>query len=86
MTRLWPGGEPVQVGLDEAGRPGYFVWQGRVHRVQTIHQRWVVDTDWWSPEGRVWREYLALVTQDGLLCVLYHDRLTGGWRLAKVYD
>ena len=35
---------------------------------------------------RVWRDYLAVVTTDGLLCVLYYDMLDEGWYLAKLYD
>ena len=45
-----------------------------------------MDTDWWSEEGRVCRRYFALTTDDGLLCVVYHDAIGDGWRLAKVYD
>lgn len=86
MTRLWSQGEPIQVETDGAEHPSFFVWQQRRHRVQQIHQHWLVDTDWWTEAGRAHRAYFALTTTDGLLCVIYHDRLTGAWRLSKVYD
>ena len=86
MTRLWGEGEVIQVDLDDRGWPAQFTWQGRTHRVQRIRQRWHVDTDWWADAGPVWREYIALTTADGLLCVLYFDLAAQWWRLSKVYD
>ena len=86
MTRLWAEGEAVQVELDQRGWPACFRWQGQLHPVQHIWQRWHVDTDWWADAGRVWREYIALTTQDGLLCVLYFDLTEQVWRLSRVYD
>lgn len=86
MTRLWSEGESIRVLQDGHGRPRQFVWKGQTHWVGEVHQMWEVDTDWWSEEGRVYRDYFALTTDNGLLCVLYHDRLHSQWRLAKVYD
>jgi hypothetical protein len=86
MTRLWTEGETITVRLSERGWPVEFTWQGRLHGVQIIRQRWQVDTDWWTDEGRVWREYLALTTTDGLLCVVYFDLLNQSWHLSSVYD
>lgn len=86
MTRLWENGVAVDVVRDGWNRPLNFVWQGRLHRIETIRQAWTVDSDWWSEEGRVWRDYFALTTSGGLLCVVYHDWLADEWRLAKVYD
>lgn len=86
MTRLWPEGETIRVTLGESGWPAQFTWQGQAHRVQQIRQRWQVDGDWWSEDGHVWREYIALTTADGLLCVLYFDLLGRGWHMSKVYD
>ena len=71
---------------DKRGQPFRFAWQGRSHRLQQVQQRWQVDSDWWSEEGRIWREYLAVITTGGLLCVIYFDFLEQGWYLAKIYD
>jgi hypothetical protein len=86
MTRLWAGGEPIRVESDSSGRPIYFTWQGRRHRIERIQQRWQVETDWWSDEGHIWRDCLAVTTADGLLCVLYQDLLNEGWYLVQAYD
>ena len=86
MTRLWPAGEPIEVNTDDEGRPVGFAWQGQSSRLHQIQQHWQVDNDWWSEEGRVWRDYLAVTTTTGLLCVIYRDLLGEGWWLAKVYD
>lgn len=75
MTRLWPDGQPVHLALDDQGMPKRFVWQGRLYVVAHIWQRWHLDLGWWEAEGRIWREYVGLSTDDGLFCVLYHDRL-----------
>ena len=86
MTRLWPDGEPIEVDTDEGGRPVRFDWQGQSYRLHQVQQHWQVDNDWWSEEGRVWRDYLAVTTTTGLLCVIYRDLLAGDWFLAKLYD
>ncbi len=86
MTRLWPDGQPINVATDSQGRPVRFVWQERTHRLRHMQQRWQVDTDWWDEKGHIRRDYLAVITTDGLLCVLYLDLLTQNWYLAKLYD
>ena len=86
MTRLWPDGESIAVTVDSQGRPVRFTWQARVYRLHQVQQQWQVDSDWWSDDGRVWREYLAVTTTNGLLCVIYLDLLEQNWYLAKLYD
>jgi len=86
MTRLWSSGEIIRVVRDIHHQPLRFVWQGQTHAVEQIEQMWEVDSDWWAEEGRVWRDYFAVTTDNGLLCVLYCDKLDNRWRLAKVYD
>jgi hypothetical protein len=42
-----------------------------------------------SPKGErrsIWREYVKVTTDTGLLCLLYRDLHDGGWFLARVYD
>ncbi len=85
MTRLWPDGESIEVELKN-GWSARFTWRGRQHPVQRIRQRWQVDNDWWGEQGRVWREYIALTTTDGMLCVIYFDLLDQSWHLSRVYD
>ncbi|MBI4789673.1 MAG: hypothetical protein HY782_21800 [Chloroflexi bacterium] len=86
MTRLWTAGQEIRVQRDAHGKLLKFTWQGRTHPIQKVRQRWQVDADWWSEEGRVFREYFAVTTTDGLLCVLYFDFLDEQWYIAKCYD
>lgn len=86
MSRLWPEGEPILVQTDAHNRPLRFVWRERTYRLVQIQQHWQVDTDWWSEAGRIWRDYMAVTTTNGLLCVIYQDLLTEQWFLSKLYD
>lgn len=86
MSRLWPEGAPIGVRVDGQGRPTAFVWQGRTHQVAQLRQQWLVDTDWWSEAGRIWRAYAVVTTDTGMLCVVYQDLISEAWFLAKVYD
>lgn len=86
MTRLWPDGQPIRVQLNRAGQPSRFTWLDRHYRIHQVRQRWQVDTDWWDEHGRLWRDYLAVTTHEGLFCVLYQDLLTEHWYLSKTYD
>ena len=85
MTRLWPDGEPVEAWGEEESPTG-FEWQRETHRVLEVCNRWRVHTRWWEPEEIVWREYLKIATDTGLLCLIYRDLLSGGWFLARLYD
>lgn len=91
VTRLWPEGEPVEVWSGEK-TPAGFAWRGVRHRVTGDCNRWRIHTCWWrsAREGEngqaIWREYVKVTTHTGLLCLLYHDLLGGGWFLARVYD
>lgn len=85
LTRLWPAGERVEIWGEE-DEPRGFHWQGGLHRVVGKHNRWRVHTRWWEPDLAVRREYWKVTTDTGLLCLLYRDRLAGGWFLARIYD
>jgi hypothetical protein len=85
VTRLWPDGEPVEV-WGEAGMLTDFTWQGEAHRVLQVCNRWWIHTCWWEPGEAVWREYLKVATDTGLLCLLYRNLLSGDWFLARLYD
>lgn len=84
MSRFWPGSEPLQVEVDARGRPHTLHWQGRIHPVESIANRWRVDTGWW--QQRIWREYVKLATRSGLLVILYQDLERGDWYLHRLYD
>lgn len=86
MTQLWPTGQPITVVVDGHGVPMHFVWQEQRHLVRRILQRWEVDLEWWRVEGRIWRAYLALITADNLLCVIYYDHIAANWQLVRLYD
>jgi len=85
MTRLWPAGEAVEVWGRE-GSPAGFVWQGTRHDGLQVCNRWRVHTRWWLRGEAVWREYVKVTTDSGLLCLLYRDLSTGRWFLARLYD
>lgn len=84
MTRLWPDGIPIQVVQSRLELPHQFTWQGQIHRVEAIHQRWRVQLDWWR-EG-VWRDNFKVTTTTGLLVIIFHDLHTGDWYLQRLYD
>lgn len=86
MSRLWPDGESISVQTDDAGRPLRFTWRSHTYLLAQIQQHWQVDADWWSEAGRIWRDYVAVTTTDGLLCVIYQDLLSENWFLSKLYD
>lgn len=86
MTRLWLEGIPLQVTCNAQGNPTRFRWQGQTHRIEHIWRRWEVDVDWWSEEGRIWREYLILSTQDNLLCEIYQDLTRKEWYFVRFYN
>ncbi|MCA9954038.1 MAG: hypothetical protein KC434_04920 [Anaerolineales bacterium] len=84
MTRLWPDGDPIQVGGGSAELPGQFVWQGQTHPIATIAKRWRVHVDWWREPTH--RDYFKLTTATGLLVIIYHDLSHDTWFLQRLYD
>lgn len=95
MTYLWEPGQPVDVDSNAAGVPRSFYWHRHRHVVVLIANRWRVDEDWWQENtsggntgtgGRIWREYFKVITQTGLLVVLFRDLVTNTWWLQQLYD
>jgi hypothetical protein len=85
VTHLWPQGEPLETrGGEET--PDGFAWRGTSHRILEVANRWRVHTRWWEPEQAIWREYLKVATDTGLLCLIYRELPAGSWRLARLYD
>ena len=73
---------------DMLGRsPRGFIWRGASHCIKGVCNRWRIHTNWWqqglpvsalSPlKAGIWREYLKLTTDSGLLCLLFRN-LEGG--------
>lgn len=83
-TRLWTSGDPIQVKVGPDGLPLAFLWHGEWRLVAGIANRWRVRASWWSEEA--WREYIKLITADGLLCTLYRDLEDRYWACARLYD
>ena len=85
MTRFWPEGQAIDVwGGEEI--PDGFRWNGASHHVLEVCNRWRIHTRWWEPNEAIWREYWKVTTDKGLLCLIFHDFLTGRWYLQRVYD
>lgn len=97
MTRFWPKGQLIEVitgtnlkfeedkhGLETGELPAQFRWQQVDHRVEEIIEAWRVDIDWW--QTRKWRTYLRLVTDTGLLVVIFQDLIEKKWYLQRLYD
>jgi hypothetical protein len=69
---------------DTLGMPSRgFIWRGASHRITGVYNRWRIHTNWWqqglpvsalSPlKAGIWREYLKVTTDSGLLCLLFRD-------------
>ena len=87
MTRIFEGGQPIAVTCDANGKPMRFTWRGHVNKIDRILETWEVHTDWWDSEGEVHRTNWAVLTAEGVLCVIIADHLAGGaWHLLRVYD
>lgn len=86
MTRFWPAGQPITTWGEWEEAPAGFTWQGWMHAIEEFHNRWRIHTRWWDVEEAIWREYVKVTTDTGLLCLLYRDLRTGGWFLVRVYD
>jgi hypothetical protein len=85
VTRLWSEGEAIETRGEEEMLAG-FAGQGTSHHVLEVCNRWRVHTRWWEPGEAIWREYVKVTTDTGLLCLLYRDLLDGSWFLARIYD
>jgi hypothetical protein len=85
MTRLWLQGEQVKVWNKEE-TPAGFNWQGETHHILGVCNCWRIHTRWWEPEHAIWREYWKVVTDVGLLCLIYEDLPSSGWFLSRIYD
>jgi hypothetical protein len=49
-----------------------------------VAETWKMDEGWWAK--RVWRDYFKVITDSGLLLLIYHDLPAGGWWVQRLYD
>ena len=80
MTRFWANGTPIAVH----GKLETFVWSGKRHVIKRIVKKWRVDEGWWTEWQ--WREYSKVITETGLLAVVFQDLITEQWYLQRLYD
>jgi len=84
MTRLWSEGQPITIQSKKGEGPETFLWQGQKHHVEEITRRWRVDMGWWRE--RIWRTCFKLITDTGLLVIVYQDLNDDQWYLHRMYD
>ena len=91
MSPFWPHGAPIEIQAEDRevnapqAEPHSFLWEGRLHRIQELSAHWRIHTYWWT-EVEIWRDYWKVVTDTGLLCVLYQDLTQGHWYLERIYQ
>jgi hypothetical protein len=85
VTYLSVHGDPLET-WGEPETPTGFVWRNTPHHILEVTNQWRIHTCWWEPSKAVWREYLKVVTDTGLLCLIFRDLMHDGWFLARLYD
>ena len=82
MTRVMRPAAALRVREDAAGILQSIELFGVVSEVQVV-ERWRISERWWPQP--IDREYLR-VTGPGWLALIFHDLLSGGWFLERIYD
>ena len=82
MTRVMRPATALRVHEGAAGIPESIELFGVVSAVQVV-ERWRISERWWPQP--IDREYLR-VTGPGWLALIFHDLLSGGWFLERIYD
>jgi hypothetical protein len=80
------GPTPIAVETDAVGQPVAVrrrAWP-RARAVARVQDRWRIDDEWWR-EQPIARLYHALLLDDGLFLVVYHDLAVDGWFEAGVH-
>jgi protein ImuB len=65
--------------------PARVRWNGKRYRVMQQAGPWRISGEWWDVDGWACDEW-DVALDDGTLCRIAHDALTGGWTLDAVYD
>jgi hypothetical protein len=58
--------------------PRAVLFEGVMHEVATVQDRWRIDDEWWR-ETPVSRVYYQLQLDNGRVVTLYRDLIGGGW-------
>ena len=82
MTRVMRPAAALRVRDSAAGILESIELFGVVSEVQVV-ERWRISERWWPQP--IDREYLR-VTGPGWLALIFHDLLSGGWFLERIYD
>lgn len=69
--------QPAAVEANAHGEPVAMMWKGRYRRVETVHDSWRIDDEWWRRE--IARRYFAIEMEGGRRMTLYHDLLADVW-------
>ncbi|MCY4072375.1 MAG: hypothetical protein OXG60_13850 [Chloroflexi bacterium] len=83
MTRLYKDARTLDVQTRDA-IPIAIQWRQAWHPIQHITLSWQMDVNWWHE--RIYRDYYKVLTQKGLVLVIYHDLLTDLWAIQRIYD
>jgi protein ImuB len=75
----------VDVEADGDARPAWVTRDGRRRRVVACAGPWRLSGDWWDVHAWA-RDEWDVALDDGLLCRLARDRVSGAWLLDGVYD
>ena len=84
MTYFWAKGVALRMWVADDGRPKAFMWEHQRYQVSVITDQWRIDEGWWIV--RIWREYYEILTDTGLMVVIYKNLLTGQWFLQWMFD
>ncbi|RAY11842.1 nucleotidyltransferase [Actinomadura craniellae] len=92
MSRVF--GDPVNVWVDETGRPTRFIWREQLHPVRRVLEHWVATRDWWrrrdpDADDHGEREFWRVEASAGdsiMICELRFDAATRSWLLSRVWD
>ena len=68
----------IVVQTDEYGRPVTLTISDRKLAVESHHETWRIDDEWWRPKP-ISRTYWRVSLEDGRVIDVYHDLAGGGW-------
>ena len=83
MTKFFDEGILIEVDMKDA-QPTAFIWNKQKHLINVIDYHWRLNVEWWK--SPTWRDYYQVVTDTGVLAVVYHDLETDNWFLQLLYD
>ena len=84
MTKLLQLSAGLQVREGGRGEPLAFLYRGKERKVGQVLMTWRISQEWWKRP--VERDYFRVSTEDGAVCELYRDLLSGAWHLQRIYD